>query len=453
MKLFGTDGVRGVANLEPMTPERVFALGRAAAALRCVTDASGVRPSVVVGRDTRVSGGMLEGALVAAFCSCGVDVLRVGVAPTPAVAFLTKAYGATLGCVVSASHNPFADNGVKFFSADGYKLSDDEEAAIEAAMSRNGDAQPPRPTGDRVGVVQDAPDADSRYMTFCIDSVRAPKPFSGLRIVLDCANGATHRVAPQIFRRLGAEVRVLFDTPDGRNINEDCGAQHAEALRREVLAVGADAGLAFDGDGDRLIAVSEKGAELSGDHIIAACALHMRDLGELTGRRVVTTVMSNFGFSLAMRQAGIEQQTCAVGDRYVLERMRETGATLGGEASGHIIFLPHHTTGDGILAGIRLLTALRASGKTISELCAVVKPAPQKMVNIEVSSKPPIEDIPGLSEAMAAAERQLDGRGRLLVRYSGTQPMCRVMAEGADAALVERVCEELSSLIRARIGA
>ena len=449
-KLFGTDGVRGIANVGNMTAEQVLAIGRATAHY-CREQDPARRSKVVIGKDTRVSGYMMESALTAGITSMGVDVLLLGPLPTPGIAFITHSMRADAGLVISASHNPFQDNGIKIFSRDGYKLPDAAEAEIEELVLNDRLADM-RPMGEDLGRAKRIDDAIGRYIVFCKNSFPHDLTLEGLRIVIDCSNGATYKAARIILWELGAEVIPIHASPDGLNINENCGSQHTEDLRHKVQETRADLGLAFDGDGDRLIAVDETGEELSGDHIIAILAKYMKDHDLLDNNRIVTTVMSNFGLHQFLKEENIEHEESAVGDRYVLERMLETGAILGGEASGHMICLKHHTTGDGILAALQLLVALLRSGKKLSELAKVMKLAPQRLVNLTVANKPPLDEIKDLQDAIERAETELDGRGRVLIRYSGTQSMCRVMVEGPTEALTERLTNELATVVKQCIG-
>jgi len=448
-RLFGTDGVRGVANMPPMTAEMVLEMGRAIAYV-CKRHRDG-RHKIVIGKDTRVSGYMLENALTAGICSMGVDVLLLGPIPTPGIAFITQNMRADAGVVLSASHNPYQDNGIKIFSRDGYKLPDAEEDEIERLIT-SGEIKDIRPTADEVGKAKRIDDAMGRYIVFCKNTFPYDVSLEGMNIVLDCANGATYKAAPIIFSELGASVTALFCEPNGTNINDRCGSQHTESLRRRVQETGADVGLAFDGDGDRLIAVDEKGQELTGDHIMAICARMYKDRGWLKGDLLVSTVMSNFGLDVALRGLGIRRVECKVGDRYVLETMQEKDAVLGGEASGHVIFVNHHTTGDGIISALQLVAAMRRYDQPLSELSKIMQLAPQKLVNVDVAKKPPLEDIRDLQAAVQAAERELNGRGRVLIRYSGTQAMCRVMVEGPTEEMTERLCSVLAETVRRCIG-
>ncbi|MDX9786197.1 MAG: phosphoglucosamine mutase [Desulfobacterales bacterium] len=445
-KLFGTDGIRGVANSYPVTAEMALAVGRALATLfKKETDA----PVIVIGQDTRLSGDMLASALAAGICSAGGDALQYGVIPTPAVAYHIQAIKAHAGVVISASHNPYFDNGIKVFGPDGFKLSDAAEHELETAVLENSSLAPGTENTGRVRICSEGVQA---YADFLIRTLPAGFTLAGMKIVIDCANGATFQAAPRVFEQLGAEVNALFISPDGRNINDACGSQHPEALAEAVLKTGADIGLAFDGDGDRLIAVDETGKVLTGDQILAVCATALSKKGLLKENKVVTTVMSNLGFKAAMKAYGIAHYTAQVGDRYVLEMMRETGATLGGEDSGHMIFLNHHTTGDGLLAGLRLLEVMAMKNKPLSELSRVMTVFPQVLINVDVREKPPIETVPEIQQAIEAAAAALGDKGRVLVRYSGTQPMCRVMVEGPTQAITRQYCEIIAETVRRAIG-
>ena len=449
-KLFGTDGVRGVANREPMMVEMAVNLGRAVAYV-LKERKGGKRPRVVIGKDTRLSGYMLENALVAGLCSMGGDALLVGTLPTPGIAVLTIDQKADAGFVISASHNPFQDNGIKLFSCDGYKLPDAEEAAIEQLMAE-GKLPSLLPKAGGIGKSFRVEDALERYIAFCIATFPKELDLKGMRIVLDCGNGATYKAAPATFERLGAHVTTLHCTPNGLNINARCGSQHTEALREQVLAERADVGLAFDGDGDRLIVVDENGVELSGDHVLALCAKDLKERGKLKANLAVGTVMSNFGLHATMRKLGIELGCSAVGDRYVLEMMKEKGGILGAESSGHMIFLDKHTTGDGIVSGLQLLAVMRRTGQEVSALASVLTLSPQHLINVDVASRPPLKDLPGVQGAIAAAEKELGQDGRVLVRYSGTQNMCRVMVEGPTEETTKRLCESIAAALKKEIG-
>lgn len=447
-KLFGTDGVRGVANQYPMTAEMALNIGRATA---LQFKREGHTPKIIIGKDTRISGYMIENALVSGICSMGVDAILVGVIPTPGIAYLTNSMRADAGIVISASHNPFQDNGIKIFSGDGFKLPDEKEAAIEEMIFANNlDKLHPSPT--ELGKAYRMDDARGRYIVFLKHTF--PKEFTleGAKIVLDCANGATYRVAPETFFELGAEVFTLFDQPDGRNINVRCGSQHPEVLAQEVLRQKADVGFAFDGDGDRYIAVDETGTVLTGDQIIALCANLMKKEGILTNNLVVRTVMSNIGLSVAFDQLGIDSIMTKVGDCYVLEEMQARGASIGGEDSGHIIYLREHTTGDGILTALQVVAAMKKEGRPLSELAKIMTVFPQSLINVDTKSRPDIQTIPEIVNVMRKVETSLGQKGRVLVRYSGTQNMCRVMVEGPTQEETDRYCREIADVVKAAIG-
>ncbi len=448
-RLFGTDGVRGVANQEPMTAETALEIGRATAYV-CKQHKER-RHTIVIGKDTRVSGYMIESALTAGICSMGVDVLLVGPMPTPGIAFITRSMRADAGMVISASHNPYQDNGIKIFSRSGYKLPDAEEEAIEDLIS-SGRIKDIRPMADEIGKVKRIDDALGRYIVFCKNAFPESVSIEGMKIVLDCGNGATYRAAPIIFRELGAEVTAIHCEPDGLNINANCGSQYTESLRAKVLESRADIGLAFDGDGDRLIAVDEQGRELTGDHILLICAKALKDAGRLPNNLMISTVMANFGFFVAARKLGIEVGVAQVGDRYVLEMMRQKDAMIGGETSGHMIFLEHHTTGDGLISALQLIAVLRASGQPLSELAAIMQVTPQKMINVDVREKPDLSTLAPVQAAIARAESELKDEGRVLVRYSGTQKMCRVMVEGPTVAITDRLTRSIAEAVRQCIG-
>ncbi|MDF7799196.1 phosphoglucosamine mutase [Pontiellaceae bacterium B1224] len=448
-KLFGTDGVRDRANQGNMTTELALKLGRAVALYFKDKSDPEQWPSIVIGRDPRLSGAMLESALAAGVCSAGVDSHLLGVVPTPAVASIAASTGAVAGLMVSASHNPYFDNGIKVFKGDGFKLSDAEEAAIEnlyfSEMSN-------LPVDDKVGAVYQLGNSAEIYSEFCLDTMVEETPLTGLKLVLDCSHGATSACAESIFKTLGADVTVIHNQPDGININDKCGSQHTEVLQRKVKKLHAHAGLAFDGDGDRLIAVDERGNELTGDQIMAICAKDYKDRGALKNNRVVATVMSNVGFHAAMKSIGAKVDTAGVGDRLVLELMKEKCAVLGGEDSGHMIFLDCHTTGDGIVSGLKLVDALKRSGRKLSELAEIMTPFPQKLINVDVKEKPPVEKVAVLVQAISEAEAELGDEGRVLIRYSGTQPMCRVMVEGPTVVQTEEIATRLAGVVKDAIG-
>jgi phosphoglucosamine mutase len=450
-RLFGTDGVRGVANAAPLTPELTCRLGRVAATYLAERGSTRRRPAILIGRDTRASGPFLEQALVAGILSAGVDALVGGVLPTPAVAFLTPALDAVGGAVLSASHNPFEDNGVKLFSGEGDKLPDAWEDEIEARLTSGWDG--PRPTGAGIGRIRAVPGTERRYL----DGLRATLPpgldLTGFRLVLDCAHGATYRVAPRLFRALGAQVGTLGTRPNGTNINRETGALHPDALQTRVRATPGEIGLAFDGDGDRLIVVDETGAVRDGDHVLAVCARALLARGALRGGVVVSTVMANLGLERALTALGIRMERAPVGDRYVLEEMRRLGANLGGEQSGHVIFLDHARTGDGILTALQLLRTVREAGQPLSVLAGHVEKCPQVLLNVRVRARPPFGELRRVTEALAHWQGKFDGRARLLLRYSGTEPLARVMVEGDDHAMIEAAAREIAAAIHEEIGA
>lgn len=451
-KLFGTDGVRGKANEGNMTPEMALQIGRATAyTCKEYHTERGTRPRIIIGKDTRLSGYMLENALTAGITSMGVDVLLLGPIPTPAVAFITQSMRADAGLVISASHNPYYDNGIKIFGRSGFKLPDEMEEQIEE-MVLTGRINNIRAVAQEVGKARRIDDAAGRYIEFCKRTFLKGVTLDGMKLVLDCSNGATYKCAPTIFTELGAKVTTIHASPNGLNINDNCGSQHTEDLRLKVKGLNADVGLAFDGDGDRLIAVDETGAELTGDQILAICAKHYKEKGELENNLVIGTVMSNVGFHAALRELEIETDASDVGDRCVLELMEKRGAILGGEDSGHMIFRNHHTTGDGIVSALQLLGIMMDTGKPLSELAKVMRVYPQELINVDVSEKPPIEEMTPLVEAIKAAEEELGDSGRVLIRYSGTQPMCRVMVEGPTEALTQKLAKSLAVTVRETIG-
>lgn len=446
-RLFGTDGIRGVANVHPMTVETAMRVGKAIAQ---ISTREGHRPKILVGRDTRLSGAMLDAAIVAGVCSMGADALQVGIMTTPGVAFLTTSMRADAGIVISASHNPYEDNGIKIFSRDGFKLDDPMEDAIERLIVDRPGELAGRP--GEIGRVFHIDDACGRYIAFLKRSFPDEYSLEGMKIVLDCANGATYAVAPEVFAELGAEVVTLFHEPDGTNINDLCGSQHPETLASEVVRTRADAGFAFDGDGDRVIAVDETGTVLTGDHILALCALSMKRRGALKNNLLVTTVMANLGLRVAMQEHGVETSLTAVGDRSVLDEMTRRGAVIGGEQSGHIIFLEHHTSGDGILSALQVLRTLKDEGKPLSELGSVMRVFPQRLINVTVSRTPDLDTVPQIRDAISEVEALLKDRGRVLVRYSGTQRMCRVMVEGPTEHETDEYCRRIAKVVEDAIG-
>jgi len=447
-ELFGTDGIRGVANQYPITPEMAVSIGRAVAA---IFKRDYKRSKIVIGKDTRVSGDMLEHALVSGICSMGVDAYLAGILPTPGVAFMTSSTGANAGIVISASHNPYYDNGIKIFKGDGYKLSDEKEDEIEQLVFNSDIASSPRSLRD-TGRVYEIEDAATTYGDLLKRTVSENYHFKDLKIVIDCSNGATFEVAPAIFAELGAKVEALYINPDGKNINDKCGSQHPENLKKNVVKNGADIGLAFDGDGDRLIAVDEKGSVKTGDQILAVCARFMKQKGLLKGNQVVSTVMSNMGLGKALKEMGIKHMTTKVGDRYVMEKMISSGAVLGGEDSGHMIFLDYHTTGDGILTALRLIEAMKEESKPLSELCKIMKVFPQVLMNVDVKRKPDLENVPAIKDAIESVEKRLGEKGRVVVRYSGTQSICRIMVEGPTINETRKYCRQLSDIVKETLG-
>ncbi|WP_066249493.1 phosphoglucosamine mutase [Neobacillus drentensis] len=440
-KYFGTDGVRGVANSE-LTPELAFKLGRYGGyVLTKDTD----RPKVLIGRDTRISGHMLEGALVAGLLSIGAEVMRLGVISTPGVSFLTKALGAQAGVMISASHNPVADNGIKFFGPDGFKLSDEQELEIEALIDLRED-QLPRPVGSDLGQVMDYFEGGQKYLQYLKNSV--DEEFTGIHIALDCAHGATSSLAAHLFADLDADLSTMGASPNGLNINAGVGSTHPEALAALVKEKGADVGLSFDGDGDRLIAIDENGTIVDGDQIMYICGKYMKEQGRLKHGTIVSTVMSNLGFYKALEAHGIHSVPTAVGDRYVVEEMKKNGFNLGGEQSGHIIFLDYNTTGDGLLSGLQLVNIMKATGKPLSELAGEMKKFPQKLVNVRVIDKHHVTDNAKVKEVIEQVEAEMAGNGRILVRPSGTEPLVRVMAEASTEELCESYVNRIVAVVK-----
>lgn len=437
-RLFGTDGVRGIANAE-LTPELAFRLGRAAGALLSTSH----RGSMVVGKDTRISGDMLEAALVAGLTSAGCDVSLAGIVPTPAVALLVRELAADAGVVISASHNPAPYNGIKFFGADGFKLPDELEQEMERLVEAGTE---PRPTGGGIGRVSAISDAVERYVAHAVATV--PGRLEGLRIALDCGHGAASRTSLSAFERLGAEVIAVNCDWNGTDINDGCGSTDLGPLRDLVIETGAHLGLAHDGDADRVLAVDERGEEIDGDRIMAICVRSLLDEGMLHGNVVVGTVMTNLGFEEAMRGMGVDVERTPVGDRWVLERMRQVGATLGGEQSGHVIFLEHTTTGDGLITALQLAHVVQSSGQTLSELASVMRRFPQVLLNVSVDDPASAARSDRLAAAIAAEESALGSTGRVLVRASGTEPVVRVMVEAADQDVADRTARRLADMVR-----
>jgi len=447
-RLFGTDGVRGIANLE-LTAELAYKLGQAGAYV--LTAETKHIPKILVGRDTRISGQMLEAALVAGICSVGAEAICLGVIPTPAVAYLTRFYKADAGVVISASHNPFEFNGIKFFDSNGYKLPDAIEDKIEAIIKENC-GNLPKPTGSAIGIRSVKDTALDDYISFVSSSIDCD--LSGLKIAVDCANGAAYKAAPMTLRRLGAEVCVINDKPDGININKDCGSTHMDALQRFVSECGADVGVAFDGDADRVLAVDEKGNIVDGDQIMAITGLEMKKRGKLNKNTIVVTVMTNMGFDIMARREGLNVVKTKVGDRYVLEEMLEKGYSLGGEQSGHVIFLEHNTTGDGLLTALQLLSVIKASGRKLSELASVVQPLPQVLINARVNNGKKNDYLKDevIASMCSNLEEEFNGEGRVLIRPSGTEPLIRVMIEGKDQQYITEKAEMLARVIEERLG-
>ena len=446
-RLFGTDGIRGVANEEPLTPELAFRVGRQLVATLQV-DHGVSHARIVIGRDTRRSGPLLETALISGALSSGADCFSVGVLPTPGIALLTRRLEAHGGIVLSASHNPFADNGIKLFSSGGTKFPDAWEAEIEQRLEAPD--RTPRARGAKIGELIDYDQAETEYVEFLCTCF--PLDLSKLTIALDCAHGATHRVAPRVFRRLGARVLTLGARPDGININAGFGALHPEKLQKKVRASGASVGFAFDGDGDRLISVDHTGEIRDGDYALAIAGRHMASRQRLKQNTVVTTVMANLGLDQALEAGGIRILKTQVGDRYVSEEMQRVGANLGGEQSGHLLFLDHAPTGDGILSALALLSVAVETGETLASLASCLTKFPQVLINVPVRSKPPIESVDGVADRRTAFEQEMAGRGRVLIRYSGTESLARVMIEGADGARIQAMADELAGLIRTQIG-
>jgi len=468
--LFGTDGVRGVANQEPMTSEMALKLGRAIAKVLDESETS--EPSahmpppafarrngetdrhrfkILIGKDTRLSGYMLETALASGIVSMGADVLLVGPLPTPGVAFLTRSMRADAGVVISASHNPYQDNGIKFFSWDGFKLPDAVEARMEE-MIFGGETEESRPTANEIGKAFRIPDAVGRYNVFLKNSFPRHLTLEGLKIVVDCGHGAAYRVVPEVLSELGAEILPIGVQPDGENINRRCGALYPETARELLLHEGADFAVALDGDADRAVFIDETGEILDGDHVLAICALDMQEKGILKGGGVVATVMSNLGLELAMQKAGLEVVRTQVGDRYVVEKMIEGKYNLGGEQSGHILFLDHNSTGDGAITCLQMLALMAQKRKRLSELRGVMNRLPQVLVNIHVKERKDLSQMAKVSKKIAEIEKALAGRGRVLVRYSGTELLARVMLEGEDQKKIRAMAEDIAAEIRAEVG-
>lgn len=444
-KYFGTDGVRGVANSE-LTPELAFRLGRFGG---YVLTKDKDRPKVLIGRDTRISGHMLEGALVAGLLSIGAEVMRLGVISTPGVSYLTKALGAQAGVMISASHNPVADNGIKFFGPDGFKLSDEQELEIEQLLDMEID-QLPRPVGAKLGQVNDYFEGGQKYLQYLKQTV--DEDFSGIHVALDCAHGATSSLATYLFADLDANISTMGASPNGLNINEGVGSTHPEALAAFLKEKGADIGLAFDGDGDRLIAIDENGDIVDGDQIMYICGKYLKEQGRLKHGTVVSTVMSNLGFYKALEAHNIQSVQTVVGDRYVVEEMKKNGYNLGGEQSGHIIFLDYNTTGDGLLSGLQLVNIMKVTEKSLSELAAEMKKFPQALINIKVIDKYHVTDNEKVKQVISAVEAEMNGNGRVLVRPSGTEPLVRVMVEAPTEESCQAFVKAIAEVVKEEMG-
>lgn len=445
-KMFGTDGVRGKANLD-LTPMLAYELGNKGAYVLKRIHGDGSRAKIVVGRDTRISGDMLEAALAAGICAAGVDVVSFGVIPTAAVALLAKQMGAVAGVVISASHNPAGDNGIKFFGGNGYKLPDDVENQIEDLILNHKEV--PLAVDREIGTITYDLEAPRRYAKYLAEHIDSD--LAGMKVVLDCANGASSYIAAGVFGAMGAEVIAIHNTPDGWNINDNCGSTHIESLQQAVREHKAAVGLAFDGDADRLLVVDENGEQVSGDQIMVICAKYMKEHGTLKNNKLVVTVMSNLGLKIAMEKLGVEVLQTKVGDRYVIEKMRESGGIIGGEQSGHIIFSEINTTGDGIATALVLMQILEQTGQSVSELAKTMTVLPQLMNNVKVKTKAGWEDNQIIQAAIARGEKELAGQGRILVRPSGTEPLLRVMAEGPDHAVLEKVVADISAAVKEQL--
>lgn len=447
-RMFGTDGIRGKANLEPMNSETALRLGRACA---YVFRSGRRRHRILIGKDTRLSGYMLESALTSGICSMGIDVILVGPLPTPGIAFMTRSLRADAGVVISASHNPFEDNGIKFFSRNGFKLPDDTEARVEDLVF-SGRIDHIRPTARAIGKASRVDDAVGRYVEFVKNTFPRDYTLEGLKVVVDCANGASYKASPHILEELGAEVIPLHCQPDGRNINRRCGSTYPGVVQKAVRKYRADVGLTHDGDGDRVLMADEQGELVDGDQILAICALDRAADRRLTGKGVVGTVMSNYGLEETLGEAGISFLRAPVGDRHVVEEMLRSGCLLGGEQSGHILFLEHQTTGDGIVTALQVLAVMKRGGAKLSRLAARMKRYPQVLLNVKVKERVPLTDLPEVEKAVAAAEKKLKGKGRVLVRFSGTEPKVRVMVEGRNNRQITAIAEGIAALLSRSLG-
>jgi phosphoglucosamine mutase len=450
LSLFGTDGIRGTANIYPMTAEMALSLGQAVA--HVFRGGRRGKHRILIGKDTRLSGYLFENALAAGVCAMGVDVIQVGPMPTPAMAFLTADMRCDAGVMISASHNPYQDNGIKFFSHDGFKLPDDVEDRIEGLIA-SGQLESHRADPTNLGRARRIDDAAGRYVVFLKKTFPMNLDLTNMRVVLDCANGAAYKVGPTVFEELGAEVFTIGVEPNGRNINKECGSLYPEKLAAKVRELRADVGIAVDGDADRTVMVCERGEIIDGDAMLAVCARDLVERDALVGGAVVATVMSNLGLEKALEQINVKLVRTQVGDRYVVEEMRSKGYNLGGEQSGHIIFLDHNTTGDGLLTGLQVLAIMRRKERRLSELVAGIERFPQLLVNVRVAEKRPIDEISSVCEAVRRVEKALDGRGRVLIRYSGTEPKARIMVEGEDESRVGEYANEIADSLRRALGA
>ncbi|MDO9554990.1 MAG: phosphoglucosamine mutase [Atribacterota bacterium] len=441
-KLFGTDGIRGIANRGPITADVIFHIGRAGAYLF----KDEVDPKILIGKDTRISGDMLEAALIAGICSMGVNVLRAGITPTPVVAYLTRAYNANCGIVISASHNPFDHNGIKYIRGDGFKFSDSEEEEIERIYFEN-HSKDEWPTKKNIGRVKELSEGEEKYIDYIKSTLSLKFTLKGYKIVLDCANGASYLITPRVFTELGAKIITINDKPNGININFNCGSVHPASLRKEVLRQKADLGFSYDGDADRVIAVDEKGNIVDGDQIMAICALNLIKKAQLPNKTVVTTLMSNIGFDRAIEKAGGKVIRTNIGDRYVLEMMKKVKTVLGGEQSGHIIFSQYSTTGDGLLTSLQLMKVLREEEKPLSNLASVMEKYPQIILNYEVKDKERFFKNICIKKFIKEIEKELYGKGRIFVRASGTESLIRILLEGEDKNKLEKISQNLREVI------
>jgi phosphoglucosamine mutase len=448
-EFFGTDGIRGRANQHPLTPEMAVRIGRAIGII--FGDANG-GPAIIIGRDTRRSGKMLEAAVAAGICSAGTNVLMARIIPTPGVAFLTRNQHAAAGVVISASHNPYEDNGIKLFNQDGVKLSDREETQIETLIREDASETLKDALGNQVGSIQTMKGSRKKYLAFLLRSIPRDFNLNGMKIVMDCSNGAASAIAPSLFDTLGADLTVLSNQPNGTNINRECGSEHPVSLRRKVLEIGADLGLAFDGDGDRLIAVDESGTIITGDQLLAISARLLHSRGQLWNNVLVSTVMSNIGLKEALQSVGIRHLSSDVGDRHVMEKMTDCEAALGGEDSGHIIYRACHTTGDGLLSALKLVEAMKEEDRSLSAMARFMTVYPQTLINVPVNEKPAIATIAAVKGAIRKEEQTLGDKGRVLVRYSGTQQICRVMVEGPTQDAAENSAQNIAIAVADAIG-